>query len=191
MIIGNLAMRRKNELITISIFIALILVFSLVNSYWDSLPYANYKIGDEIKGFPVDGISMTITNFSISQTNLPFPNSSMIVLNVTIHNLADKAVYFNQSGFQTKFEQAAASKHLELTFRTTSGGGGSAYPNNYNDWWGITVFGGPEFNSLTANENIGGSILYVLTPDSYISFELVCKSTSQQKPLFNVNLAQG
>jgi hypothetical protein len=189
--IKRLATRRKIEVATVAIFIALILVISTAYTYWETLPSAVYKIGDEIKGFPVDGISMTITNFMVSQTNLPFPNSSKVVLNVTIHNLADYTVYFNQSSFETKFDQSAANKHLELTYKTAKGGGGGAYPPNYSNWWGITMSGATEFNSLTANERINGSMVYVLTPDSYSSFGLVCKSTSEQKPLFIVNLAQG
>jgi hypothetical protein len=184
-------MRRKIELIAVSIFILLILVVSLVYSYWESLPYASYKIGDEIKGFPADGISMTITNFSTSP-DLTFPTTSEdVTLNVTIRNLASYPIYFNQTDFQTKLDQAA-SKHLDLKYKVERGvGETSAW--NYTDWWGITVFGVQknQFNWLAANESVNGSIRFVLGNETYSSLELVCRSTSQQKPLFNVNLAQG
>lgn len=187
--VRELGMRRKIEITAVAISIVLILVISAAYSYWESLPYATYKIGDEIKGFPIDGTSITITNFSISQTNLPFPNSSTVVLNVTIQNLADYTVYFNQSSLETIFDQAASNKHLELTYRTTKGGG-SAYPYKHTNWWGITSPGYLEFNSLTANQQINGSMLFTLTPNSFSTFELTCRQTSQQKPLFTVNLAQ-
>ena len=185
-------MRRKIEISAVAIAIVLILVISAAYSYWESLPYATYKIGDEIKGFPIDGISTTITNFSISQTNLPFPNSSTVILNVTIQNLADYTIYFNQSSLETKFDQAISNKHLELTYGTSKGGGGGgAYPYNHTNWWGITWPGNPELNSLTANQQINGSMLFTLTPNSFNTFELTCRQTSQEKPLFTVNLAQG
>ncbi len=185
-------MRRKIEITAVAIAIVLILVISAAYSYWESLPYATYKIGDEIKGFPIDGISITITNFSISQTNLPFPNSSTVILNVTIQNLADDTVYFNQSSLETKFDQAASNKHLELTYGSAKGGsGGGAYPYNHTNWWGITWPGNPELNSLIANQQINGSMLFTLTPNSFSTFELTCKQTSQEKPLFTVDLAQG
>jgi len=184
-------MRRKIGLV-ILIFIALILVVSVLYLYWETLPYASYKIGNEIKGFPVDGISIIITNISTSP-DLTFPKTSEdVILNVTIRNLASYPIYFNQTNLQTKLSQAS-SKYLELTYKVGSGeGGASPFTNNNNEWWGITVFGVPnnEFNWLAANESINGSIRFMLGDDTYHSFQLVCKSNSQQKPLFIVNLGQ-
>jgi hypothetical protein len=133
---------------------------------------------------------MTITNFSTSP-DLTFPKTSEdVILNVTIRNLASYPIYFNQTNLQTKLSQAS-SKYLELTYKVGSGGG-AASPLTYdnNDWWGITVLGvsNNEFNWLAANESVNGSIRFMLGNYNYSSFQLVCRSTSQQKPLFTVNI---
>jgi hypothetical protein len=85
-------MKRKIWLIALT-FVAMIVVVSLVNSYWETLPYATYKIGDEIKGFPVDGTSITFANFSTSP-DLIFPETSKdITFNITIKNLTTAPLY--------------------------------------------------------------------------------------------------
>jgi len=115
-----------------------------------------------------------------------------VILNVTIRNPASYPIYFNQTNWQTKLSQAS-SKYLELTFKQGNGGGGtSPLTTDNNDWWGVTFFGVPndEFTWLAANQNINGSIRFVLGADTYRSFQLVCRSISQQKPLFTVNLNQ-
>jgi len=92
------------------------------------------------------------------------------------------------------------NKHLDLTFNSGVGTGEASPLVNFNgtDSGGITVFGVPnneltnnDFNWLAVNESINGSIRYVLGDAAYSSFELVCRSTSQQKPLFTVNLTNG
>jgi hypothetical protein len=172
-------MKRKIGLLAAAIVI--ILAVSLVYSYWESLPYASYKIGDEIKGFPVDGISMTINNFSTSP-DLTFPESSKdIFLNVTLRNLSGHSVYFNHD--------ESASKYLDLKF-VTEKGVGEASAWNYTSNWVITLFDiqKNEITSITLNESANGTIRFVLGNVTYSSLELICRSISQQKPLFIVNL---
>jgi hypothetical protein len=105
--------------------------------------------------------------------------------------MANLDVYFNQTDLQTKLDQAA-NKQLYLTFKTEKGSGATGAWNS-TCWWGITVLGVPrnEFNSMAANESVNGSIRLVISNNNYSSFQLLCESTSQRKPLFIVNLAQG
>jgi hypothetical protein len=182
-------MKRKIWPIAVLILVAIVLVVSLANAYWNTLPYATYKIGDEIEGFPVDGLSITITNFSISPDSIFPASSNDVALNVTIKNLASYSVDFNQSDLQTKLIQAE-SKHLYLKYDLRNGFGETS-PWNYTDWWGITVFELQQdgFNGLSANESVNGSIRFVIGSDNYTSFQLICRLAFQEKPLFIVNLA--
>jgi hypothetical protein len=183
-------MKRKIWPIAVLTLIAILIVVSLVNSYWETLPYSTYKIGDEIKGFPIEEISITFTNFSISP-DINFPETSKdVTFNVTIKNLASYSLFFNQSDVQTKFDQVS-SKQLYLKYETKKGfGETSAW--NFSDWWGITILGFQKngFNWLSPDESVNGSIRFVLGDNSYTSFQLVCRSSLHQKPLFVVNLTQ-
>jgi hypothetical protein len=110
----------------IGIVICLVAIV-IIGVYWyqssnGPLFQATYKIGDEIKGFPVREISLTIRNVTTSKTlnmsniqgNLataPIINGEVgqfnttglgdqdeyVILTVTIHNLENYQIYFNRS----------------------------------------------------------------------------------------------
>ena len=148
-------------------------------------------MGEEIRGFPIDGLSITVVNLSTS-ADIAFPNSSEdVILNVIIRNLASYPIDFSQPELQLKLHQAA-NKQFYLTYTVERGGGGSAGQRIYNnsDWWGIT-FSKNEFKGLAANESVDGSILFILGDIAYTSFQLACMQASQEKPLFIVNLERG
>ncbi len=169
------------------------IVYSLAYSYWARFPYATYTLNDEIKGFPIDGISVSFTNYSITP-DISFPKDSEDVnVNVTMRNLTNQTLNFNQLDFQKKFYNAAGNKELTLYFYindTQKGGVGSG---DCRTWWGVRVSGKPmnELSSLEANGSVNGSIRFMQRTANYTSFNLLCTSSSQQKPLFVVNLNQG
>ena len=186
-------MARKRELVITTVLILILgvpLAYSLAYNYWERLPYASYKMGEEIRGFPIDGLSITVVNLSISP-DITFPSSSEdIILDTIIRNLAAYPIDFNQPELQLKLAQAA-DKQLYRACTLESGGGGEASARVYNnsDWWGIT-FSRTGFNGLAANESVNGAIRFVLGNGNFTSFQLVCVSSSQQKPLFIVDLMQ-
>jgi len=193
-------------LIAVVVGVALLLVVSQVNSYWESLPQASYKIGDEIKGFPIDGFSITVWNYSVTDENvqgLPLPSvpSGMqwVVLNVSIQNLMNKDIFFNQTGnLQTELSKAS-SKYLFLEFKEVhsfgiggeSTGGGASYPRTPTgdtNWWGITI-DNSSFTELRANQRVDG-FMYFLKNQGLVSGELICQSLGETKPIFAVDLIQ-
>jgi len=178
--------------LTAFILIVAIIVVSSVYSYWERLPYAYYEIGDEIKGFPIDEISITVSNFFISP-DLTFPKDSINVnLNLTIRNLSNHPIYFNEGEFPQKFNQAT-NKQFYIEYEKEGGRGGTSVRksgDNWGDLWGITVFGVPNdgFKSLAANESVNGSMHFVLGNATYTSFTIICRSNAESKPLFIVSL---
>ena len=180
--------------LAILVIIVAFIVYSLAYSYWSTFPYANYKLNDEVKGFPIDGMSITFTNYSITP-DLSFPKTSEDVnVNVTIRNLTNQTFYLNQTSFQEKLYKEAGNKDLFLDFFYANGVNASGTGRGgYQEWWGITVSGIPmnELGSLQPYGSVNGSIRYMLGDGNYTSFVLFCKSSSQQKPLFSLNLTQG
>jgi hypothetical protein len=91
--------RRKTVSIVVIIGVALLLVLPLLNSYWESLPQASYKIGNEIKGFPVAEMSLTIWNaYTTNESVQGLPEEPFgvqhVILNVSIHNLVNRDLFF-------------------------------------------------------------------------------------------------
>jgi hypothetical protein len=161
-----------------------------VYSYWESLPQATYKIGDEIKDFPIDGMSITVTNFSLQPANI----QKNITLSITIRNLASETINFNQSDTHGALLNAV-DKYLVLAYTTSTGDNGqisSQYQTTYADWWGITVNGVPQdgFNQVGGNENVQGSMIFIAPGGNldYTSFSLMCRQVGVEKPLFSVSL---
>jgi hypothetical protein len=198
--------RRKTVLIVAVIAVALLFVLSPVYSYWESLPQISYKIGDEIKGFPIDEVSITVWNYSVTNANvqgLPLPSDpsglQWVILNVSIHNLVNKDIFFNQTGdLQTKLSKAS-SKYLflELDGEHTFGiggaisAGGASYPRTPNEdtnWWGVAL-DVSSFTELRANQRVDG-FMYFLKDQGLIPKELICKSHFETKPIFAVDLQQ-
>ena len=196
--------RRKIALLVVVIALALLLVPSNVYSNWESLPQASYKIGDEIKGFPIDGVSITVWNYSVTDENvqgLPLPSApsgmQWVILNVSIQNLENKDIFFNQTGnLQTELSKAS-SKYLFLEFKEVhtfgiggeSTGGGASYPRTPTgdtNWWGITI-DASSFTELRANQRVDG-FMYFLQNQGLVPGELICRSITETKPIFAVDL---
>ena len=176
-------------LVILALIIAWI-VYSLASSYWARFPYATYRLNDEIKGFPIDGISVTFTNYSITP-DIGFPKDSEDVnVNVIVRNLTNQTFNFNQLDFQEKFYEDAGSKELTLYFYVNGTQKGGVGSGDYRSWWGIKVSGKPmnELGSLEANGSVYGSIRFMQRTANYTSFDLLCTSSSQQKPLFIVGV---
>ena len=184
---------RRIALLVILVLVSAYIAYSLVYSYWVRFPDATYKLNDEIKGFPIDGMSITFTNYSITP-DISFPKDSEDVnVNVTVRNLTNQTFNFNQLNFEEKFYKEAGSKDLTLDFYINGTHKGGVGVGDYRSWWGITVSGIPmnELGSLVANGSVNGSIRFMQRTANYTSFDLICRSASQQKPLYVVNLTQG
>lgn len=189
----------KKWAIVVIAFVAVLFLVSHIISYWNSLPQASYKLGDEIRGFPVDEISITVWNYSVTNTNvpgLPLPNVpsglQFVVFNVSIRNLENHALFFNQTGdLQTRLSRATSKYlYLELEGQNLPGStvGGASFPRIPNgdiDFWGIAL--NESLTHLGANERVDGFI-YFLKDSGLTSKELVCKSIYETKPIFVVNL---
>lgn len=184
--------RRLAWLVILVVFVAFI-VYSLANSYWSTFPYANYRLNDEVKGFPIDGMSITFTNYSITP-DLSFPQTSEDVnVNVTLRNLTNQTLYLNQTAFQERLFKEAGSKDLELVAYINGRNAGGTGRGGYQQWWGITVNGisMKGYGALGAFGSVNGSIRYTFGDGNYTSFVLFGRSSSQPKPLFALNLTQG
>jgi hypothetical protein len=107
----------RAKLIAVVILIAVILVSMAYSFRLFSLPdfTPHHKIGEEIKGFPVDELSITFTDYTITksleeevptlQTNLQ--SSKYVIFMVTVKNLASHELYFNrQDDFNDKLTLA-------------------------------------------------------------------------------------
>jgi len=89
---------RKRTMAVIAVILVVIFIVPSIISYWNSLPAASYKIGDEIKGFPVKEMSLTVWNCYItneSMHGLPelFSGVQLVILNVTVHNLVNRDLF--------------------------------------------------------------------------------------------------
>ncbi len=170
---------RNKVLIIVIVLVTALIIASFINSYWETLPYASYKTGEEIAGIPYPATSMTVNGYTTTPDRT-FPNSSTdYYVNVTIQRMGTPNRDF-----------PIPNKHLYLNFQSRSSVGSvSAWndPWNGSDTLGITT---PDnkLNSLAINESVDGSILFVLGNGNYSSFRLVCLADSQQKPLFIVDL---
>ncbi len=184
---------RRIAWLTILIVFVAFIVYSLVYSYWSTFPYANYRLNDEVKGFPIDGMSITFTNYSITP-DLSFPQSSEDVnVNVTVRNLTNQTLYLNQTAFEERLFKEAGRKDLELAAYINGRNAGGTGRGGSQQWWGITVDGKSmnEYGVLEANGSVNGSIKYTFGDGNYTSYVLFGRSLSQPKPLFALNLTQG
>jgi hypothetical protein len=184
---------RKKILFTIVLILITIFIAQYILSYWNSLPAASYNVGDEVKGFPVSELSLTIWNYYIVQ-EVPelFSGGQFLILNVSIHNLVDRDLLFNDSiDFHSQLVEAT-NKYLVLQYSrkvgqvSDMGLTNPKIPSGQFDWWGIAL-NVSSLNSLGPNQSINGS-MYFTTGQDFTPEKLICKSSTQTKPLFEVNL---
>jgi len=177
--------------LTIFVIFVAFIVYSLVNSYWERNFYTKYKINDEIKDFPITGVSVTFTNYSF-MPDVYDPTSEYLYVNETVRNLTNQTLDFNTLAFQQTFRKQTEDKYLSLDCYANDLPYGGTGNGDYRTWWGITISGIPinELESLQPNESVNGSIRYMLRTTDYSSFDLRYASTSKD-PIFTVNLTQG
>ena len=163
-----------------------------------------YKIGDEIKGFPVAEMSLTICNMTTSKTvdvpnisGLP-PQCHYVIFTVAIHNLADQPIYFNRSSdFMERFRKAE-NQQLVLTFGAenhevypvsgfTSPYGSLAGSKNLNWGWGITMMNALDITSLLPFQTVYGALYFIMC-DYYTLNELICREGFNSQPNFAISL---
>lgn len=72
----------------VAFLILTLFFFGLIHWHYST---SNYRIGDEIKGFPVDELSITVLNWSTATTvegmGPPGLDSEYVVVPVIVHNL--------------------------------------------------------------------------------------------------------
>ena len=183
---------KKWAILLVAFLVALFLISPVV-SYWNALPQASYELGNQIKGFPINGLSLIVWNYSVIKTGLPnlslptFPfGLQYVVFNVSVVNLENQGVNFNQSDVEKQLSQAT-SKYIYLELEASNGGGGSfpRIPNGDIDWWGVAL--SEPLTHMDANERVDG-FMYFMKDPGLVPRQLVCKSIFETKPLFVVHL---
>ena len=170
--------------------------------------HSTYKLGDEIKGFPVSEMSLTVYGIDISKTNsipnvggltggLP-SNSNYVSILVTIKNLENSTLYFNQtSDFMNKYSKTLSQKFV-LTYGEENH---EAYPQtgyldtngtvagriSYGWDFDINIASSKGLTSLAPNQTVWGSLIF-LVDEQYAPNQLICREGSNSNPNFVVNL---
>jgi hypothetical protein len=140
-------------------------------------------LGDEVKGFPVDEMSLTVWNWttahSVNVTGIAQlgTNQKYVVLSLSVRNIADHEVYFGRNdAFNEKF-QKAKTKNLLLENSITYPKYGESVERAHAEasaldmGWGITLTN--ELTSLAPNQSVNGS-LYFIIGEYYTPKKLVC-----------------
>lgn len=203
----------KTRVIGTVVLVIVFLVFTLYIFGFLHIPVfsTSYKIGEEIKGFPVDELSITFGNYttakSVNIPNMPQEREDYkyIIFPVTVKNLASQTLYFDrQDDFTDRLNEAKA-KLFVLTYgeknyeASTQSGyymesvpsntiyGGSELKYRSLDWgWGITMSNAYEITSLAPNQSING-YLYFIIGQYYNPNQLIC-SITVNNPIFSINL---
>jgi hypothetical protein len=192
-------MKKRTIVIAITIILVVLFVVPAITNYWNSLPEASYKIGDEVKGFPVSEMSLTVWNCYVtneSMQGLPelFTGAQFVIINATIHNLVNRDLFFNGTDdFHARIVEAV-SKYLTLEYsgkigqQTETGLASNLTPSGNFDWWGVALTVS-SFDWIGANQSIKGSMYFRIGP-GLAPKELICKSVPETKPLFVVDLTK-
>lgn len=192
---------RKKAIAAIAVILVIIFIVPFIISYWNSLPEASYKIDDEIKGFPVNELSLTVWNcYTTNESVQGLPESpfgvevQLVILNVSIHNLVNRGLFFNGTDdFHARLVKAV-SQYLVLEYGgkvgqgTDTGLASYLMPSGDIDWWGVAL-NVSSFDWLGANQSINGSMYFRIGP-GLAPEELICKSMLETKPIFAVDLTQ-
>lgn len=168
------------------------------------LLHSTYKIGDTVS-FPVDEMTLTICNMTISKTttvpNLEYNDSQsvFVVFTVAIRNVANHEIYFNRSDdFTDRFAKAVSGKTFVLTYGAENheayaltsaiAHGWSAASVESLYWFsGINKMYSTQIDSMTPNQIIYGVIFFTIG-QYYTPNELILREGYQPNPIFTVNL---
>lgn len=200
----------KTKVVAIGILLIVMVVLGL---YWyqiwnGPLFHTTYNVGDEIRGFPVSEMSLTVCNMTISQTtNIPnvggltggLPaQSNYVILTVAIKNLENATLYFNRaSDFMDRYSRVLQNNNFVLTYGEENH---EAYPQtgyidttgmaagiiNLNWGWGINMMNAKEVTSLASYQTIYGYLIFFVG-EYYSPNQLLCREGFSSSPNFAVN----
>lgn len=203
----------RAKLIGIIVLIAVFLVFTAYSFGVFRIPEftSHYKIGEEIKSFPVDELSITFVNYTTAKsvTDVPniqeaSPDNKYVIFTVTIKNLANHELYFNRkddfndrltyakvNSFILKYGEMEYEKYpiiVNYIERVPTNIFGGFEPKFISlDWgMGITMTNAPEITSIAPNQILTGKLYYIIG-EYYNPNELVCRF-SLEKTLFIIDL---
>lgn len=176
--------------------VVLFAVFLVLTFYFFGLLHfpivtARYKIGDEIRSFPVDELSITVSNLSTVNSVKGMwslsQDTEYVIIPVKVHNLADHVLYFNrQDDFNDKLNKAM-STHLYLVYGDENHKSSPMSSSFYN-WGSLSVGWGinanspnnpAEITSLAANQSEEGFLCFMMGT-YYAPKELICQNGNQQ-----------
>lgn len=200
----------KARVVAIAILLIIIVFIGLYlyQTYNGPLFHTTYNIGDEIKGFPVAEMSLTICNMTTSPTVLLYgvqdtgglgAQEEYVILTVAIHNLEDYQIYFNRgSDFGDRFSNAVGSYTFLLTYGAENHQEIPDYylvnSNGQNIEWemGIVMPNAQQVTSLLPNQTVYG-YLYFGMGEYYTPNQLLCVegyyTNGNTNPTFAVNLS--
>lgn len=201
----------------------LLIVLVVIGLYWyqtlnGPLLQSTYSLGDEIKGFPVKEMSMTVCNMTTSQTvlmngvrdiggsaGLGNHLQKFVILTLAIQNLEGYPIYFNGTSDSMSFSNATSnypsgSYHFTLKYGSQNHKTNPYFlfqdSNGQPIVWGMDIVM-PDANqvtSLSAHQTVYG-YLYFLIDSSFTQYQLQCfkglnfeNVGSNAQPTFSVNL---
>ena len=177
--------------------VAILLIFIVVAGFYEyqrwngPILHSTYALGDEIKDFPVSGMSLTFTNVVSSKTILTagfqdigggVGSGEYVIVSVTIRNLGDNLIF--------------SPKLSDYKFVLSSSDGNQINPDflfwdssNRSPVWdmGILVPNAQDITSLDSHQTLSG-YLYFITGQGYTLNQLYCLKGVDTNPNFVVNL---
>jgi hypothetical protein len=176
-------------LVILVLFIALVLTFVLPKSIFGP------GLGDEVKGFPVDEMSLTVWNWTVADgvnvTGIAQLGAydKYVVLSVSLRNIADHPVYFGRNDTFNESLEKAKTKTLLLESVKNVGKGEEtdralAQTSALDMGWGITLTNKLTF--LGPNQSVNG-FLYFMIYEYNIPKRLVCNDVGKGD-VFSVDL---
>jgi hypothetical protein len=152
-------------LVILVLLIMLVLTFVIPNSIFGP------GLGDEVKGFPVDEMSLTVWNWtvadSVNVTGIVQLGAydKYVILSVSLRNIADHPVYFGRNDTFNESLEEAKTKTLLLESVVNVGKGeetdrAHAQTSALDMGWGITLTN--NLTSLGPNQSANGFLYFVI-----------------------------
>jgi hypothetical protein len=172
-----------------------ILILLIILGLLFFFPVTETGLGDEIKGFPIEEMSLTVwswtTAFMVNVPGIaqPLQYQEYIILNVSLRNIASHEVHFGVNDNFNQELQEARTKNLFLkaTYQAPRYGTMTlivhAETNALDIGWGITPT--QKLSSLMPNQSAYGSIYFIMH-QGYNPESLICNNTNSE--LFTVAL---
>jgi hypothetical protein len=152
-------------LVILALLIIIGLTFVLPNSIFGP------GLGDEVKGFPVDEMSLTVWNWtaadSVNVTGIAQLGAydKYVVLSVSLRNTVDHPVYFGRNDTFNESLEKAKTKSLILESVVNVGKGeetdrAHAQTSALDMGWGITLTN--KLTSLGPNQSVNGYLYFMI-----------------------------